>query len=273
MKGQWYPGHMARTKRIIRDLTRHVDVVIEVIDARIPASSRNPDVDALIGGKRRIIAMNKADLAAPAETARWLAFLAARGSQAVALATTEGWGMRELAAAVQAVGRPQDRGRPRRAILIGIPNVGKSSLINRLAGRAKTRTGALPGVTRGPQWVRVGNAFELLDLPGTLPPRLSDDTAVFRLAVTGALEAAAFDEVEVALELIRYLSRVRPEALVERYGVESGPAEGVLEGLAVARGLLRSGGLPDVSRGARVLLSEFRTGRLGRFTLDPAPTE
>ncbi len=271
MKGQWYPGHMARTKRVVKDLLKHVDVVIEVIDARVPASSRNPDVDALVGEKHRIIAMNKSDLAAVAETARWSAFFVRQGHQVAVLAATEGQGVRALTAAVEASARPRAGGRPRRAMLMGIPNVGKSSLINRLAKRAKTRTGALPGVTRGPQWVRVGSAFELLDLPGTLPPRLGDQEVVFRLAVTGALEAGAFDEVQAAMGLLEYLKTVGPGVIEGRYGVVPGSAEAVLEGIAVARGLLRAGGLPDLSRGAQVLLSEFRTGRLGRFTLDPVP--
>ncbi len=273
MKGQWYPGHMARTKRVVKDLLKHVDVVIEVIDARVPASSRNPDVDALVGGKRRIIAMNKADLAAVAETARWSAFFARQGHQAVVLTATEGKGIHELAAAVQASAGARAGGRARRAMLLGIPNVGKSSLINRLVRRAKTRTGALPGVTRGQQWVRVGSAFELLDLPGTLPPRLNDPDVVFRLAVTGALEAGAFDEVEAARKLIEYLQSERPEVLQERYGVAPGSPQGVLDGIAAARGLLRAGGgTPDATRAAQVVLSEFRSGRLGRFTLDPAPS-
>lgn len=272
MKGQWYPGHMARTNRVVKELLKHVDVVIEVIDARVPASSRNPDVDALVGAKHRIIAMNKADLAEVTQTARWSAFFVGQGHQVAVLTATAGRGIRELTAAVQASGNPRAGGRARRAMLMGIPNVGKSSLINRLAGRAKTRTGALPGVTRGPQWVRVGSAFELLDLPGTLPPRLGDQDVVFRLAVTGALEPGAFDEVEGALRLAEFLQAARPGVLFERYGVRPGTGQETLDAIAVARGLLRAGGLPDAARAAQVLLSEFRTGRLGRFTLDPAPT-
>ncbi|MHB0885269.1 MAG: ribosome biogenesis GTPase YlqF [Bacillota bacterium] len=272
MKGQWYPGHMARAHRVIKDLLKHVDVVIEVIDARVPASSRNRDIDALVGAKHRIIAMNKADLAAVAETDRWSAFFAAQGHQVAVLSATEGRGIRQLTAAVQASANPRAGGRARRAMIMGIPNVGKSSLINRLAGQAKARTGGLPGVTRGQQWVRVGSAFELLDLPGTLSPRLTDPDVAFRLAVTGALEAGAFDEVEATLGLLEHIQSQRPEALPERYGVAPGSPQEVLNGIAAARGLLRAGGLPDPARAAQVVLSEFRSGRLGRFTLDPVPT-
>lgn len=273
MKGQWYPGHMARTNRVIRDLLRVVDVVIEVVDARVPASSRNPDVDTLVGTKPRIIAMNKADLAAVKDTARWAAFFGRQGHQVVVISATEGRGVKELTAAVRGSGKAKAAARARRAMILGTPNVGKSSLINRLAGRARARTGAMPGVTRGPQWVRVGSSFELLDLPGTLPPRAGDPDVVYRLAATGALEVGAFDQVEVAIRLIGDLFREGGEALRERYGIEGEEPQTALAEMAMGRGLLKVGGQPDLERAAQVLLAEFRDGRLGHLTLDPLPVE
>lgn len=262
---------MARTNRVIREMLRVVDVVIEVVDARVPASSRNPDLDALVGQKPRIIAINKADLAADEDTARWAAFFGRRGYRVVIISATEGRGIRALTAAVRASAKTKAAGRARRAMILGTPNVGKSSLINRLAGRARARTGALPGVTRGPQWVRVGSSFELLDLPGTLPPRVGDQEVVYRLAATGALEAGAYDQVQVAQGLITELRRESKGVLVERYGIVDGDSQTALAQVAVSRGLLKAGGQPDFDRAAQVLLAEFRSGRLGRFTLDPVP--
>ncbi len=273
MKGQWYPGHMARTNRVIRELLRVVDVVIEVVDARVPASSRNPGIDALVGGKPRIIAMNKADLAADRDTARWAAFFGRQGHRVVVISATGGRGVKDLVAAVKASGKAKAAGRARRAMILGTPNVGKSSLINRLAGRARAKTGAMPGVTRGPQWVRVGASFELLDLPGTLPPRIGDPDVAYRLAATGVLETGSFDQVEVAMRLIGDLLREGGATLEERYGISGDEPQTALAAMASGRGLLKAGGQPDLERAAQVLLAEFRDGRLGRFTLDPLSAE
>jgi len=278
----WYPGHMAKAQRMIREQLKLADVVIELRDARIPAASANPAIDEIVGGKPRVIALNKADLAAPVMTERWLAFFRAAGRAAVAVESLGGGGVKQLAglaekAAAGTLDRLAAKGvRPRavRAMILGIPNVGKSSLINRLLGTATARTGDKPGVTRGQQWLKIGKNLELLDTPGVLWPKLEDQEAAFRLAITGAVSDEVFDREKVAARLLAMLRRDYPDRLAARYGlVPPLPEDGLalLERIGARRGCLQSGGRIDLEKAGRIVLSDFRDGKLGRFTLDSVP--
>jgi ribosome biogenesis GTPase A len=282
MSLHWYPGHMEKAKRELLQHLKGVDVVVEVLDARIPAASRNPESGRLLSGLARVIALNKADLADPEKTRRWQAALAGQGYPPVATEGQGGGGVRELLAAVERLAEERlaawmGKGRRRRAVrllVVGIPNVGKSSLINRLAGRSGAKTGDLPGVTRGPQWIRVGPALELLDTPGLLWPKLGDPEVGFRLAVTGAIDARLFRAEEVALRLLDWLDEHAPGVVAERFEVseaEQGEAPAVLEAIGRRRGCLVAGARVDLARAAGVLLAEYRKGRLGTYTLDEPP--
>ncbi|MGE5507093.1 MAG: ribosome biogenesis GTPase YlqF [Chitinophagales bacterium] len=284
MSIQWYPGHVARARQEILRHLKAVDAVVEVRDARIPAASKNPDADRLLSGIARLVALNKADLADRALTEAWLARLKAEGLPAVATDAQKGSGVRELLAAVENLvedrlaawmskGRQR---RPLRLMVVGVPNVGKSSLINRLAGRSGAKTGDKPGVTRGPQWLKVGRDLELLDMPGILWPKIGDPEVGFRLAATGAIEARLFSAEAVALRLVEWLETVRPGTLAARYGVElaaTATPEETLEEVGRRRGCLVAGGRVDLERAAATLLSDFRAGRLGGYTLDEPPSE
>jgi ribosome biogenesis GTP-binding protein YlqF len=280
---QWFPGHMAKAQRMIREQLKLVDVAIELLDARIPAASANPVIDELIGGKPRVVVLNKADLADPEGTERWLAFFRARGREAVAVESLAGGGARPLVgkvekAAAATLARLVAKGiRPRavRAMILGIPNVGKSSLINRLLGTATVRTGDKPGVTRGQQWLKIGRNLELLDTPGVLWPKLEDQDAAFRLAITGAISDEVFDREKVVATLLTLLQSDYPDRLAARYKLTGPlPADGLelLAAVGARRGCLRSGGVVDYEKAGRVVLSDFRDGKLGRFTLD-TPSE
>ncbi|OAT79511.1 ribosome biogenesis GTPase YlqF [Desulfotomaculum copahuensis] len=276
---QWYPGHMARAKRLVQENLKLVDVVIELLDARLPASSRNPLIDEVTRHKPRLVVLNKTDLADPAETARWLLWFNQQGMGALAVDAAHGRGVREVPAAVQrlaaariaALAAAGRRPRPPRCMVLGIPNVGKSMLINALAGRAATRTANRPGVTRGQQWVRLARGVELLDTPGVLWPKFGDQEAAMKLAATGAIREEVYQPEEVAVWLAGWLRQRHPRVLPERYAMAENAGEPVLEQIAVKRGLLGPGGRPDVSRAAGHLLKEFREGKLGRITLDPPP--
>lgn len=274
---RWFPGHMGRARSSLRRYARMVDLVFEILDARIPASSHNPEIKPLLGARPLVLVLNKADLASEPATGRWLDYFRRQGLIALRVEATAGHGIREM---VQAAGRIMEekwaamaaRGRRRpalRAMVVGIPNVGKSTLINRLAGEGRARTGDRPGITRGKQWIVVDSRLELLDLPGILPPRADKPEFRERLAITGALGDEAYDPVETALALLVFLLREDPTALARRYGVEPVPeASKMLSSLARARGCLLPGGEVDMARAALVLLREFRAGKLGRFTLE-----
>ncbi|HPZ44272.1 MAG TPA: ribosome biogenesis GTPase YlqF [Bacillota bacterium] len=277
----WYPGHMARTRRQIIEDLKLVDVVIEVLDARIPSSSRNPEFNKIAGQKPRLVVLNKSGLAESEKTRLWLEHFRASGFCAAAADALQGRGMREIPALVRELAAPimaalaASGRRPRapRCMVLGIPNVGKSLLINRLVGHSAARTGDKPGVTRGRQWIRVAGNIDLLDTPGILWPKLEDAEAAFRLAATGALKDEAYDFYAVAGKLVHWLAENHPDALKERYKLDQLPSgqEELLEAVGAARGYYLSGGVIDTIKSARILLKEFREGRLGRYTLDEPP--
>ncbi|MEW5866747.1 MAG: ribosome biogenesis GTPase YlqF [Bacillota bacterium] len=278
----WFPGHMARARQAIKRSLAGIDMVIEVLDARIPATSRNPDIAGIIGDRPRVIVLAKEDLASPEETKKWLAVLRAGGLFCFAVNAETGEGVDKVVEACSSVASQvmlklaTKHRKPRavRVMVIGIPNVGKSSLVNRIAGRKSAKTGARPGVTRGKQWISVGRAIELLDTPGVLWPRADDLSAMFKLAATGALNDDSFDQVQVAERLLEELTEKSPGALAVRLklqDVRGCSGDALLEHVGRRRGCLGPGGVVDLARAGAVVLSDFRRGLLGRVTLDPAP--
>ncbi|MFX4261745.1 ribosome biogenesis GTPase YlqF [Pelotomaculum propionicicum] len=276
---QWFPGHMAKTRRQIKEDLKLVDVVIEVLDARIPQSSRNPDINIITGGKPRLIVLNKSDLADPVLTRLWEGFFLKTGVSAAAVDSLSGRGIRLVPGLVQqltaarmaALAASGRRSRPARCMVVGIPNVGKSFFINKLAGRSVTRTEDRPGVTRGRQWIRVAGSLDLMDTPGVLWPKFEDTAVSFRLAATGAIKEDIYDLNAVAGNLLKWLAENYPHALRERYKlVEELPAEQeeILRAVGSKRGFLKPGGDVDTLKAAQVVLKEFRSGKLGRFTLE-----
>lgn len=279
---QWYPGHMAKTKRELQQNLAVVDMVLEVRDARIPISSHNTDLAKIVAGKPVITILAKADLAVPELTAAWVQALEKEGLPTVAMdlvGSERGLGELEkmISSQYRVVSqRLEKRGRQRRSLrglVVGVPNVGKSTLINRLARRRVTKTGAKPGVTRGKQWVKVGNRLQLMDVPGVLWPKFEDPHTGFYLAITGAISDDVFDYVKVSWLLAELIAKERPEALQNRYNLDTLPQNGaaILETIGRRRGLLLSGGRIDEEKAAVLLLREFRQGLLGPFTLDLPP--
>ncbi len=280
----WYPGHMAKASRMIREQLKLVDVVIELLDARIPLSSANPVIEEIIAGKPRIVALNKADLADPRRTELWLSHFRKKGITAIAVNSIGGGGCKELTAQTEKAAQPKlqsllakgVRTRAIRAMILGIPNVGKSSLINRLKGSAVARTADKPGVTRGKQWIKIGKNLEILDTPGVLWPKLEDQDAAFRLAATGAINDEVFDREAVVNKLVFILRTNYLQQLVSRYQINTDGELSdlqVLEQIGRRRGCLRSGGVVDIEKAGRILLSEFRAGLLGPITLDVFASE
>ncbi len=268
----WYPSHVAKAHKQIRQNLRLVDVVLEIIDARIPRTSHILGMKALLGGKQSIIALNKADLAHPGITADWVRHFEEAGIAAVVVNARTGYGVPELIARARAESRRRPvtrrRLRPYRAMAVGIPNAGKSSLLNRLSGRHSARTGERPGITRGKQWIRVAEDLELLDMPGILWPEHATEESGDLLCMTGAVPDEAFDTETIASRLLERLGSIAPAALVERYGVlPDEPAE-MFTAIARQRGFLVAGGGPDSGRAAQALLADFRSGRLGRISLE-----
>ncbi len=277
MNIQWYPGHMTKARRMMQENIRLVDLVIELVDARVPYSSRNPDIDELGKNKARLLLLNKADLADEAANEAWSAHFREQGFQVVKLDSRSRTGLKAVQAAVQEAcrektERDRKRGilnRPVRAMVAGIPNVGKSTFINSFAGRACAKTGNKPGVTKGAQWVRLNKQVELLDTPGILWPRFEDQEVGLKLALIGSIREEVLNTEELALELLKFLAQNYSGLLRERYGTEEEkePVEQLCE-LAKKRGCLKKGGEPDMGKAAAVLLEEFRSGRLGRITLE-----
>ena len=272
----WYPGHMAQTRRLLNDQIRKVDLVIELCDARLPHSSRNPDLDRMIGGKNRILLLNKADLADPNVSARWLRHFREKGLdtalvQARNLKGKEALKAIELATR-QAVERAAARGVKKtvRAMVVGVPNVGKSTYINRLRGGNIARTGDRPGVTRSNQWVRITPYLEVLDTPGLLWPRLDDQVAARRLSYLGTIRDEILDLQELALHLLNDLADTAPDRVSDRFHVPDPSLRGVelMDAVCRGRGFLLKGSDPDYDRCASVVLDEFRGGKLGRMTLE-----
>lgn len=274
----WFPGHMAKARRVISEHLKLVDVVIELLDARIPVSSSNPMIDEIARNKPRIIALNKADLAEAEWTKRWTTYFTAQGFSVVALEAVSGKGTKNLVSLVERAATPVIerlvakgiRPRPVRAMILGIPNVGKSSLINRLLGTATVRTGDRPGVTRGQQWIKIGRNLELLDTPGVLWPKMDDQTVAFKLAITGAVPDDVYDREHVVDGLLTLIREHYGFMLTERYGLSVIAADNteLLSAVGRSRGCLRSGGLIDLEKARTILLNEFRSGKLGRVTLD-----
>lgn len=278
---QWFPGHMAKTKRLITEHLKAVDLVAELLDARIPQSSANPMISELTAGKPRVVILNKADLADPEATKRWTAYYRAKGLQAIPLDSTKPQSKKVLIRAIHETAQPVIqkwlrrglRNRPVRLMILGIPNVGKSTLINRLAGTKATRTANTPGHTRGKQWVRLQDGMDLLDTPGVLWPKFEDQTAAMRLAATGAIAGEVFDPDEIVPALMTTLAEVTPETLKEKYGIEDVHADPqlLIEAAGKRRGCLLPGGHVDYGRAQQAILFDFRNGRLGRITLDAVP--
>ncbi len=279
---QWYPGHMTKAKRQMQEDIKLIDIVIELLDARIPLSSRNPDINALSNGKFHMVLLNKADLADPKENKHWCAYFQSQGCYAVALDSRTRNAMKQVTDTIMEackakIERDRRRGimnRPIRAMIAGIPNVGKSTFINSYAGRAVTKTGNTPGVTKGKQWIRLNRQVELLDTPGILWPKFDDETVGAHLAIVGSINDNLLNRDELAVELIRLLTKHYPGTLVQRYGEDvdeaATPAD-VLIGIAKSRNCLGKGGEYDYSRAARLLIDDFRSGALGRLSLEHAP--
>ena len=275
---QWYPGHMTKTRRQIEADLKQVDAVCEIVDARIPVSSRNPDIDAICGGKPRILVLNRMDLADPNATKRWAAYFRGRGMAVVATDCKSRKGIADFTpaartACAEKLERDAKRGmnRPLRVMVVGIPNVGKSTLINQISGRKGAKADNRPGVTRGKQWVSVDSGLQLLDTPGILWPKFDDPEVGMMLAYTGAVKEGVIDIEELACHLMELLHKYYPQVLLERYQVEAEagtPGWELVELAGRKRGYLVSGGDVNTERMSKVLLDEFRSGKLGRFTLE-----
>ena len=273
----WYPGHMTKAIRMMQENVGLIDLIIELLDARIPLSSRNPDIDRLGAGKSRIVLLNKSDLADPEYNKQWAAYFQGRGAHVLEINAKTGAGVKAINSLVQEVckeklERDRKRGivnRPVRAMVVGIPNVGKSTFINSFAGKACAKTGNKPGVTKGKQWIRLNKSLELLDTPGILWPKFEDAEAGMRLAFIGSMNDEAIILEELACDLLNVLRELYPDAVKTRYGVEWDelPAQ-TLEAIARSRGCLTKGENLDLKKASGILLDDFRGGRMGRITLE-----
>ena len=278
MNIQWYPGHMTKTRRQIEADLKQVDAVCEIVDARIPMSSRNPDIDAICGTKPRIIVLNRMDLADPSATKRWAQYFRSKGMAVIATDCKSRRGIADFTpaartACAEKISRDSARGmnRPIRVMVVGIPNVGKSTLINQISGRKGAKAENRPGVTRGKQWVTVDNSLLLLDTPGILWPKFEDPDVGMMLAYTGAVKEDVIDLEELACRLMVLLHKYYPQALLERYKVEAEPGTPGYDLIQMAgkkRGYLLARGEIDTERMSKVLIDEFRSGKLGKFTLE-----
>ena len=277
MNYQWYPGHMTKAKRMMQENIKLIDLIIELVDARIPMSSRNPDIDELGKGKSRIILLNKSDLADAGLNQEWESFFKEKGYFVRQLNAKTGAGIKNIQALVQEsckekIERDRKRGiinRPVRAMVVGIPNVGKSTFINSFAGKACAKTGNKPGVTKGKQWIRLNKNLELLDTPGILWPKFEDQKIGERLALIGSINDEILHVDELAVALIRNLKNSYLDLLEKRYDITiDEDAYDTLKKIAIARKCLQKGELPDVDRASSMLLEDFRSGKLGRITLE-----
>lgn len=282
---QWYPGHMAKARREIKEKLKMIDVVIELLDARIPLSSRNPIIDELTGEKPRLILLNKADLADEAHTEQWSAYFRSHGAEVIAVNSQTGQGVKKIAPSCQKLAHAlykkwESKGmKPRalRAVILGIPNVGKSTLINRLVNKRQAKVGDRPGVTKQQQWIKVGNQLELLDTPGILWPKFDDQQVGMRLAATGAIKDELLDYGDVAAFALRFLAVEYPNKLTNRYEIELpddlddiGP---LFEEIGRKRGCIIRGGLVDFDKTAELLLRELRSGTVGKITFETPAEE
>ncbi|MCI8275286.1 MAG: ribosome biogenesis GTPase YlqF [Lachnospiraceae bacterium] len=280
MQVQWYPGHMTKAKRAMKEDMKLVDLVIEILDARAPLSSRNPDIDELGRGKARLVLLNKADLADEAANRAWESYFKEQGVVTVRADARRRADMKPVQAAVQTACREKKerdlrrgiKNRPVRAMVVGIPNVGKSTFINSYAGRACAKTGNKPGVTRGNQWIRLGRNVELLDTPGILWPKFEDEQVGIRLALLGSVKDEILGMEELSLKLLEFLQNRYPEALEARYQLSEADTKretaAVLTEIAKIRNCILKGNRPDREKAARLIIDEFRSGRLGTITLE-----
>lgn len=276
---QWFPGHMTKTRRMIGANISLVDAVVEILDARIPMSSRNPDMNGMIGNKPRLFILNKADMADPKMTDKWISYFKKQGIAAIPMDCKSGRGVKNFTGAVEQLLAPllEKRkkagmiGTPIRLMIVGIPNVGKSSFINRMAQSKRAKVEDRPGVTRTKQWVKIGSNMELLDMPGVLWPKFDDQEVAKRLAFTGAINDDVVDIETLAMMLLEYLAKSYPDTLTVRYKMteftEMGGIE-LLETMGRKRGMLISGGEVNTERAAITLIDEYRSGKLGRMTLE-----
>ncbi len=279
---QWYPGHMAKARRMLAESVKLVDVVIEMVDARAPASTRNPDFDDLFGTKPRVVVLNKADLADPEAMRAWIRAYRARGWDAISFSANAGKGVKEAVSLVERAARPvvermkaKGVNKTVRAMIVGIPNVGKSTFINRLRGSAAAKAGNRPGVTRGKQWIVVGPYLEFLDTPGMLWPKFEDKEAARRLAFLGSIRGEIMDNERLSAELLEFLRDRAPEGAKARLKIDMDAeksGEQLLEEACRRRGWLLPGARPDTERASALILDEFRSGKMGRLTLE-APVQ
>ena len=287
MNIQWYPGHMTKTRRQIEADLKHVDIVVEIIDARIPVSSRNPDIDSICAGKPRLIVLNRADQADPAMNRQWTACFKKQGHAVLETDAKSGRGVNQFSAVIQTALKEQiarwrekgQVGRPVRAMVVGVPNVGKSTFINKVARKKSALAGDRPGVTRGKQWVNVDHTLDLLDTPGILWPKFEDETTGLHLAFTGAVKDDIMDVETLGCHFMTLLAQRYPEALLNGYKLKELPAREeeendiaygyrLLQTCGAKRGMRISGGEVDTERMAHILLDEFRGGKLGNVTLE-----
>lgn len=281
MNVQWYPGHMTKAKRQMQEDIKLIDVVIELLDARIPVSSKNPDIDELAKQKARVILLNKYDLADEKQTKEWKKYYEEKGFFTTLVNAKSKAGVKQVQeiikeACKEKIERNKKRGiinRPVRAMIVGIPNVGKSTFINSFAGKACTKTGNRPGVTKGKQWIRLNKQVELLDTPGILWPKFEDQMVGLRLAFIGSIKEEILNTTELSLELISFLTNYYTGMLKQRYAVteEQQPAA-ILEEIAINRSCKLKGDLPDIERAASILMDDFRNGRVGKVTLELCDT-
>lgn len=277
MNYQWYPGHMTKAKRMMQEDIRLIDLVIELTDARVPLSSRNPDIDELGKNKARLILLNKADLADECQNEAWAVYFREKGYFTAKINARSGAGMKQIQeiirmACQEKLERDRKRGilnRPVRAMVVGIPNVGKSTFINTFAGKACAKTGNKPGVTKGKQWIRLNKSVELLDTPGILWPKFEDQQVGQKLAVVGSIKDELLQTEELALWILSFVRKFYPGYLARRYQLpEAGTDIALLEQIALARGCRMKGGQPDDQKAAALIVDDFRSGRLGRITLE-----
>ncbi len=280
---QWFPGHMAKTRRLITANLKLVDAVAEIVDARAPLSSRNPEMDRLTSGKPRIVLLNKSDLADEKATQKWINYFRSKGAEAVAVDCKSGKGIKNILPSVRGnVLRELMEKRERsgmtgaavRLMIVGIPNVGKSTIINRLAGSKRAKAEDRPGVTRTKQWVKLDDRTELLDMPGVLWPKFEDQQAAIRLAFTGAISDDILDTETLAMKLLSFLAEEYPQSLKDRYKIEPDAGDTgleLLEKVGRKRGMMISGGEINTERAAITVIDEFRSGKLGRITLELPP--
>ena len=277
MNYQWYPGHMTKAMRMMQEDVKLIDLVIEIVDARIPESSRNPDIDKLASGKGRMILLNKSDLSDRRCNESWIRYYKEKGITALLIDSRNGKGLKDIQSAVNEackdkIERDRKRGilnRPLRAMICGIPNVGKSTFINSFAKKSCTKTGNKPGVTKGKQWIRLNKTLELLDTPGVLWPKFEDNTVGMHLAMVGSINDEILHTDELAMDIIAFMTSTYKGALAERYKVdEDMSGHEILESIGKARGCLIKGGEVDVMKAAGIVIDEFRSGKLGNITVE-----